>query len=305
MVQIMVSQNIIKRYSQYLRLERNLSPNTLDAYIRDLQRLIVYYEDNDLDFRSVTLDQLDRFAGSLRQEGISARSLARILSGVRSFYRFLQLEGEIEQDPTELLEAPKTGRHWPQVLSTEEIDRILATIDLSKPEGVRDHCIIELLYSCGLRISELISLTFADLFLDEGFIRVKGKGSKERLVPVSPRAVSEIKGWESIRCHIVPQKGFADHVFVSLRRGRALSRISLFVYIKQYAAEAGISKVISPHTFRHSFATHLLQGGANLKAIQEMLGHEDLSTTEIYTHIDRSHLREQILSCHPRNKSTP
>ena len=178
MVQIMVSQNIIKRYSQYLRLERNLSPNTLDAYMRDLQRLIVYYEDNDLDFRSVTLDQLDRFAGSLRQEGISARSLARILSGVRSFYRFLQLEGEIEQDPTELLESPKTGRHLPQVLSTEEIDRILATIDLSKPEGVRDHCIIELLYSCGLRISELISLTFADLFLDEGFIRVKGKGSK-------------------------------------------------------------------------------------------------------------------------------
>lgn len=301
----MISPDIIKRYSQYLKLERGLSPNTLDAYMRDLQKLSEYYADNGYDFRSVTLAQLDQFASTLRQANISARSLARILSGVRSFYKFLQLDGEIEQDPTELLESPKTGRHLPQVLSTEEIDRILAVIDQSKPEGVRDHCIIEMLYSCGLRISELISLTYADLFLNDGFIRVRGKGSKERLVPISPRAISELKGWSSIRCHITPQRGFADHVFVSLRRGRALSRISLFVYIRQYAAQAGITKDISPHTFRHSFATHLLQGGANLKAIQEMLGHEDLSTTEIYTHIDRTHLREQILTCHPRNKNLP
>ena len=297
-----VPQAIVRRYVQYLRLERSYSPNTLDAYCKDLQKLFNFYADNGIDFREVTLKDLDLFAGGLRDKGISPRSLARILSGVRSFYRFLVLEREIVQDPTELLESPKIGRHLPQVLSVEEIDQILAVIDQSKPEGVRDHCIIEVLYSCGLRISELTNLQISNLFLDEGFIRIQGKGSKERLVPISARAVRELRMWFEVRKHIDVKPGFEDYVFVSRTRGKNLSRISLFVFIQRYAAQAGIAKEISPHTFRHSFATHLLQGGANLRAIQDMLGHESLGTTEIYMHMDTSHLREQLLNCHPRGK---
>lgn len=297
-----VPQAIVRRYIQYLRLERSYSPNTLDAYCKDLQKLFNFYADNGIDFRGVTLKDLDLFAGGLRDNGISPRSLARILSGVRSFYRFLVLEREIVQDPTELLESPKIGRHLPQVLSVEEIDQILAVIDQSKPEGVRDHCIIEVLYSCGLRISELTNLQISNLFLDEGFIRIQGKGSKERLVPISARAVRELRMWFEVRKHIDVKPGFEDYVFVSRTRGKNLSRISLFVFIQRYAAQAGITKEISPHTFRHSFATHLLQGGANLRAIQDMLGHESLGTTEIYMHMDTSHLREQLLNCHPRSK---
>ena len=246
--------------------------------------------------------ELDLFAGNLRENGIAPRSLARILSGVRSFYRFLTLEKEIEQDPTELLESPKIGRHLPQVLSVGEIDDILAAIDMSKPEGVRDHCIIEVLYSCGLRISELTNLLISNLFLEEGFIRIHGKGNKERLVPISPRAIKELKIWLDIRKHINIQHGYEDHVFVSRTRGKALSRISLFVFIREYAAQAGITKEISPHTFRHSFATHLLQGGANLRAVQDMLGHESLGTTEVYLQLDTTHLREQVLMYHPRSE---
>ena len=298
-----VSQDIVKRYFQYLRLERSYSANTLDAYSKDLQKLFNFYADNGIDFRSVTLSELDLFAGNLRDKGISPRSLARILSGVRSFYRFLNLEKEIEQDPTELLESPKIGRHLPQVLSVEEIDDILAAIDMSKPEGVRDHCIIEVLYSCGLRISELTNLLISNLFLEEGFIRIHGKGNKERLVPISPRAVKELKIWLDIRKHINIQHGYEDHVFVSRTRGKALSRISLFVFIQNYAAQAGITKEISPHTFRHSFATHLLQGGANLRAVQDMLGHESLGTTEVYLQLDTTHLREEMLACHPRSEA--
>ena len=265
-----VSQDIIQQYIKYLRLERSYSKHTLDAYCRDLQKLFNYFTDHGIDFRTVTLHNLDLFAGEMRENGISPRSLARILSGVRSFYRFLVLEKEIEQDPTELLESPKIGRPLPQVLSTEEIDSILSQIDMSKPEGVRDHCIIEVLYSCGLRISELTELRISNLFLDEGFIRIMGKGSKERLVPISPQAIKELKIWLDIRKHIDTKRGFEDHVFVSRTRGKSLSRISLFVFIREYAAKAGIRKDISPHIFRHSFATHLLQGGANLRAIQEM-----------------------------------
>lgn len=298
-----VSQDIVKRYIQYLRLERSYSANTLDAYCKDLQKLFNFYADNGIDFRSVTLSELDLFAGNLRDKGISPRSLARILSGVRSFYRFLNLEKEIEQDPTELLESPKIGRHLPQVLSVEEIDDILAAIDMSKPEGVRDHCIIEVLYSCGLRISELTNLLISNLFLEEGFIRIHGKGNKERLVPISPRAVKELKIWLDIRKHINIQHGYEDHVFVSRTRGKALSRISLFVFIQNYAAQAGITKEISPHTFRHSFATHLLQGGANLRAVQDMLGHESLGTTEVYLQLNTTHLREEMLACHPRSEA--
>lgn len=296
-----VSQDIVKRYIQYLRLERSYSPNTLDAYCKDLQKLFNYYADNGIDFRNVTLNDLDLFAGSLRDKGIAPRSLARILSGVRSFYKFLVLEREITQDPTELLESPKIGRRLPQVLSVEEIDGILNNIDMSKPEGIRDHCIIEVLYSCGLRISELTALKISDLFLDEGFLRIRGKGNKDRLVPISGRAVKELRIWLDMRKHINIRQGYEDHVFVSRTRGKALSRISLFVFIQRYAAQAGITKEISPHTFRHSFATHLLQGGANLRAIQDMLGHESLATTEVYVHMDTTHLREELLSCHPRN----
>lgn len=297
-----VPQAIVRRYVQYLRLERSYSPNTLDAYCKDLQKLFNFYADNGIDFREVTLKDLDLFAGGLRDKGVSPRSLARVLSGVRSFYRFLVLEREILQDPTELLESPKVGRHLPQVLSVEEIDRILAVVDQSKPEGVRDHCIIEVLYSCGLRISELTSLQISNLFLDDGFIRIQGKGNKERLVPISARAVRELRMWFEVRRHIDVKPGFEDYVFVSRTRGKNLSRISLFVFIQRYAAQAGITKEISPHTFRHSFATHLLQGGANLRAIQDMLGHESLGTTEIYMHMDTGHLREQLLNCHPRGK---
>lgn len=295
-----VPQDIVKRYIQYLRLERSYSSNTLDAYCKDLQKLFNFYSDNGIDFRTTTLTDFDLFAGNLRDEGISSRSLARILSGVRSFYRFLMLEKEIEQDPTELLESPKIGNKLPQVLSVDEIDNIQGAIDLSKPEGIRDHCIIEVLYSCGLRISELTNLQISDLFLDEGFIRIHGKGDKERLVPISAKAIKELRIWLDVRKHIEIQSGHQDYVFVSRTRGKKLSRISLFVFIRKYAQKAGITKEISPHTFRHSFATHLLQGGANLRAVQEMLGHENLGTTEIYMHIDITHLREGILACHPR-----
>ena len=298
-----ISRDIVKSYIQYLRLERSYSPNTLDAYCKDLQKLFNFYADNGIDFRHVTLAELDTFAANLRENGISPRSLARILSGIRSFYRFLVLEKEIEQDPTELLESPKIGKHLPQVLTVEEIDDILSKIDMSKLEGIRDHCIIEVLYSCGLRISELTNLLISNLFLDEGFIRIHGKGNKERLVPISPKAIKELRIWLDARKHINIQRGYEDYVFVSRTRGKPLSRISLFVFIRAYAKEAGIHKEISPHTFRHSFATHLLQGGANLRAVQDMLGHESLGTTEVYLQLDTTHLREQVLIYHPRSNA--
>ena len=296
-----VEDSILRRYVQYLCLERSYSKNTLDAYRRDLQKLLVFYADNHIDYRTVTLEQLDQFAGQLREEGIHARSVARILSGVRSFYRFLTLEKEVEQDPTELLESPQIGKHLPEVLSVEEIDSIINVIDVSKPEGIRDRAIIEVLYGCGLRISELCNLRISQLYLEDKYIRVKGKGSKERLVPIEGVAIDRVREWLVTRMGYKVKPSEEDYVFVSLTRGSRLSRISLFVYIKDYAERAGIKKNISPHTFRHSFATHLLEGGANLRAIQMMLGHEDISTTEIYMHIDKSKLRTEILEHHPRN----
>ena len=296
-----VEDSILRRYVQYLCLERSYSKNTLDAYRRDLQKLLVFYADNHIDYRMVTLEQLDQFAGQLREEGIQARSVARILSGVRSFYRFLTLEKEVEQDPTELLESPQIGKHLPEVLSVEEIDSIINVIDVSKPEGIRDRAIIEVLYGCGLRISELCNLRISQLYLEDKYIRVKGKGSKERLVPIEGVAIDRVREWLVTRMGYKVKPSEEDYVFVSLTRGSRLSRISLFVYIKDYAERAGIKKNISPHTFRHSFATHLLEGGANLRAIQMMLGHEDISTTEIYMHIDKSKLRTEILEHHPRN----
>ena len=296
-----IDKNIIQRYIKYLRLERGYTHNTLDAYCKDLQKLFNYYSDEGIDFRTVTLEQLDQFAGQLRDKGVSARSTARTLSGVRSFYRFLQLEKEIPNDPTELLESPQIGKHLPEVLSLEEIESIIEATDPSRPEGQRDRAIIETLYGCGLRITELCTLKISDLYLEEGYIRVHGKGRKERLVPIGAQAIKELRTWFVARQGLKVAPGEEDFFFISTTRGRHLSRISLFVFIKEYARRAGITKNISPHTFRHSFATHLLKGGANLRAIQAMLGHEDIGTTEIYMHLDRSHLRQEILEHHPRN----
>lgn len=296
-----VPKSIIQAYEKYLRLERNYSRNTFENYMLDLQKLVNYMDDEGIEFRNITLAQLDTFAAVMRDMGIGARSLGRILSGVRSFYRFLTLEGEVPTDPTELLESPNIGKHLPEVLSVTEIDAIEAAIDPNMREYQRDTAIIETLYSCGLRVSELCELLISNLYLDEGFIRVRGKGNKERLVPISTRAVNELQQWFVQRRELNIKKGHEDYVFVSMRRCTKLSRITLFVRIKQLAELAGITKNISPHTFRHSFATHLLEGGANLRAIQAMLGHESISTTEIYTHIDRSRLREEILLHHPRN----
>lgn len=292
---------IQRRYIQYLRLERSFSNNTLDAYLKDLDKLLRFLGDEGIDFRTVTLDQLQTFVATLFDLGITPRSIARILAGVRTFYRFLELESEITSDPTELLESPARGEHLPDVLTVEEIDLLINTIDMDKDEGQRDRAILETLYSCGLRVSELCHLHISDLFLNEGFIRVHGKGKKERLVPISQRAIDELMRWFQDREKIAIRPGHEDAVFISFRRGTSLSRITVFHIVKTLCAAAGIRSTVSPHTFRHSFATHLLEGGANLRAIQEMLGHEEIGTTEIYMHLDRQHLREEILQHHPRN----
>lgn len=284
-----------------MKLERGLSGNTLEAYTEDLRKFLDFLSSGGMDFRTVTEDDLHQFMAVLADVGIQPRSMARILSGVRSFYRFLCLEKEIRQDPTELLETPRIGRRLPEILTVEEIDTLIGSIDLEWPEGRRNRAIMEMLYSCGLRVSELCALKLSDLFLDEGFIKVEGKGGKERLVPISGRAVQELEAWFEDRKDIRAKPGCEDYLFLSLRRGRPLSRITVFYWVKEQAATAGIRKNISPHTFRHSFATHLLEGGANLRAIQAMLGHESISTTEIYTHVDRSRLRAEILHHHPRN----
>ena len=297
----MTQDPILRRYYQYLRLERNFSENTLDAYTKDLNKLLGFLEQEGVDYREVKLEHLQTFSATLMDVGIANRSIARILAGVRSFYHFLLVEKEVVDDPTQLLESPARGERLPDVLSVEEIDRLIDAIDLTKDEGQRDRAILETLYSCGLRVSELCALRISDLFLDEGFIRVHGKGKKERLVPISPRAVDELGRWFQDRERIAIRPGFEDHVFVSFRRGTSLSRISIFHIIKVLCERTGIRTTVSPHTFRHSFATHLLEGGANLRAIQEMLGHEEIGTTEIYMHVDRSHLRQEILEHHPRN----
>lgn len=292
---------LLRRYVQFLRLERSFSENTLDAYLKDLGKLLQFFADEGIEFRDVTLDQLQTFVAQMMDVGIAPRSVARILAGVRAFYKFLMLESEVPADPTEFLESPARGEHLPDVLTVEEIDRLIDACDLSKAEGQRDRAIIETLYSCGLRVSELCHLHLSDLYLDEQFIRVHGKGKKERLVPISARAIDELTLWFQAREGIRIRPGQEDAVFLSFRRGTALSRITVFHIVKQLALATGIRTSISPHTFRHSFATHLLEGGANLRAIQEMLGHEDISSTEIYLHLDRHFLREEILLHHPRN----
>lgn len=293
---------MLKKYTTYLTLEQGLSANTREAYLHDVEKMLSFFHDEGIDYLHAALDDFHRFALALYDLGIAQTSIGRILSGVRSFYRFLLIEGYIEDDPTELLESPKRPRRLPTVLTLDEVDRIEDAIDLSLPQGQRDRAIIEMLYSCGLRVSELCGLLLSDLFLDEGFIRITGKGSKQRLVPISPRAVKELNLWFASRCHINIRKGEEDYVFVSEQRGKHLSRITVFHNLRVYAELAGISKTISPHTLRHTFATHLLEGGANLRAIQAMLGHESISTTQVYTNIDRSFLRAQVLECFPRNK---
>ncbi len=296
------SKNLLQRYFQYLRLEKGLSANTLAAYQDDLQKLLVFLScDTPRDFRNITIDDLHQFMASLADIGIHPRSQARILSGVRSFFRYLFIEKEITQDPTELLESPKLGKHLPDILTTEEIDMLINSIDLSTAEGQRNRAILEVLYSCGLRVSELCQLKLSNLFLDEGFIRVEGKGNKERLVPISQKAIKELQLWFYDRNTINIRPSNEDYVFLSFKRGKALSRIMIFHIIKELAEKISLKKHISPHTFRHSFATHLLEGGANLRAIQAMLGHESISTTEIYMHVDRNRLKEEILKHHPRN----
>lgn len=293
-------EELLSLYRDYLRLEKNMTSNTVEAYTDDVGKLLLYLKDAGLQPESVKLENLEHFAAGLHDIGITPRSQARILSGVRSFYKFLLMDRRIDALPTELLPSPKIGEHLPEVLSVEEIDRIISGIDLSEKEGQRNRAIIEMLYSCGLRVSELCNLLISDIWRDEGFVKVMGKGRKERFVPISGRALRELSLWEECRCHIKIRPGNEDYVFLSFKRGRKLSRITVFHIVKVLAENAGITKEISPHTFRHSFATHLLEGGANLRAIQEMLGHESIATTEIYTHLDNSRLREEILRHHPR-----
>lgn len=292
--------NIIHKYIRYMKLQRNYSGNTLEAYILDINKLLKFLKDNGISPEAAKLSDIQCFAASLHDIGISPRSQCRILSGVRAFYKYLYLDGYIKDDPTELLESPKLGDHLPEVLTTEEVDRLEQAIDLSKWEGQRNKAIIEVLFSCGLRVSELVNLKMSALYLDEQFVRIIGKGNKERLVPISENAIKQLKYWFIDRSHMNIKPGEEDYVFLN-RRGAHLTRTMILIMIKRLGAEAGIQKTISPHTLRHSFATALLEGGADLRAIQSMLGHESIGTTEIYTHIDTHTLREEILNHHPRN----
>lgn len=293
-------EQIIKKYQQYLKLEKSLSKNTLDAYMTDLSKLLNFLQAENTGVLDVCLNDLERFSAGLHDIGIHPRSQARIISGIKSFFHFLIMADYIEADPSELLEGPKIGFKIPEVLTVEEIDTIISAIDLSKNEGQRNRAMLETLYSCGLRVSELTNLKLSDLYFDEGFIKVEGKGSKQRLIPISPRAIKEIQLYFIDRNRGKIKKEYEDFVFLA-RWGKNISRIMVFHLIKELAQISGITKNISPHTFRHSFATHLLEGGANLRAIQCMLGHESIATTEIYTHIDRNMLRNEIIEHHPRN----
>jgi len=297
----MINISVTNKYKTYLLLEKALSKNSIAAYLDDLNKLLNFLENENIKIENVTLDDLQQFVAQLYDQNINARSVARIISGIKSFYGYLLIEKYIQNDPTELLDTPKIGLKLPTVLSVGEINDIIGIIDLSTKEGRRNKAILEVLYGCGLRISELTNLKFTDLFLDEGFIKVEGKGSKQRLVPISPTAIKEIQNYLLDRNHVNVKKGHENIVFLS-KRGTSISRIMVFHFIKQYAEEANIKKNISPHTFRHSFATHLLEGGANIRAIQQMLGHEKITTTEIYTHMDREFLRQEIIEHHPRNR---
>lgn len=292
--------DLLKAYEAYLLLERALSDNTRQAYLEDVGKLLDYLDSMGVTLRSTTLEVLQNFAADLFDLGVAPRTQARIISGIKSFFRFLTLENYIDANPAHLLEGPRLGRKLPDTLSVEEIDAMIDSIDLTQPEGQRNRAIMETLYGCGLRVSELTELEISKVYLDEQYLIVRGKGNKERLVPMSPAAVAEIRDYLPQRSKLNIKPG-EDHILFLNRRGHRLTRVMIFYIIKRLAEAAGIRKTISPHTLRHSFATHLLEGGANLRAIQQMLGHESIATTEIYIHIDRSHLREQILRFHPRN----
>ena len=294
------NEKILRGFIRYLKLERSMSGNTLDAYSRDVEKLLAFLKKEGKDPATVQLEDLQAFAAGLHDIGIGPRSQCRILSGVRAFFRYLQIDGYRDDDPTELLESPQIGDHLPEVLTTEEVDRLEDAIDLSKWEGHRNRAIIEVLFSCGLRVSELVNLKLSDLYIEEQYVRVMGKGSKERLVPISPRAIRELDLWFAVRREMTIKPGEEDYVFLN-RRGAHLTRVMILIMIKKQAEVAGIRKTISPHTLRHSFATALLEGGADLRVIQALLGHESIGTTEIYTHIDTTALRREILEHHPRN----
>ena len=293
-----------RQFLAYLTLQKGMSQNTAVAYSDDVDKLIRYLADNGVGAEYATTDDLEGFVCTLQDVGIQARSQARIISGVKSFYKFLRQEGFMDTNPTELLPTPKIGRHLPEVLTIAEIDAMIAAIDMSKAEGQRNRAIIETLYGCGLRVSELVTLKLSQLYIDERYVLIQGKGNKQRVVPISPVAIDQINLYmEQTRSHQVAQRGSEDILFLN-RRGAMLTRQMIFHIVKQLCELAGVRKVISPHTLRHSFATHLLEGGANLRAIQQMLGHESITTTEIYVHIDRTRLRDEILTHHPRNKAS-
>jgi len=292
----------IKGFKAYLQLEKSLSNNSVDAYLRDVQKLeqFVKLELNGASVADIQLKHLQSFLIYINEIGLEPTSQSRIISGLKSFFKYLAIEEVISSSPAELLEAPKTRRRLPDFLSVEEIDAMMAAIDLSAPEGTRNKAIIEVMYSCGLRVSELVNLKLSQVFFDVGFIKAVGKGNKERLVPIGREAIKYLQIYlENIRLHILPKKNAEDIIFLN-RRGGQLSRVMIFYIIKELTQLAGITKNVHPHTLRHSFATHLLEGGADLRAIQEMLGHESITTTEIYTHLDRDFLRDTLLRFHPR-----
>lgn len=292
----------LKGFKAYLQLERSLSANSIEAYIRDVEKLVQYLQSAGLQPPpdQVTLSELQSCVQWIANLGMSATSQARIISGIKAFYRYLLLEDIVRQDPTLLIEAPKTRRQLPDVLSFDEIELIISQVKAGTPEGQRNRAILETMYSCGLRVSEVVSLKISQLHFDAGFIRVVGKGDKERLVPIGPEAIKYINIYkDEVRVHVPIKKGQEDILFLN-RRGSALTRVMIFLVIKDLTAAAGITKQVSPHTFRHSFATHLVEGGADLRAVQEMLGHESITTTEIYTHLDREYLRDTLQRFHPR-----
>ena len=292
----------IKGFKVFLRLEKSLSKNSIEAYIHDIKKLVAYLEFEQLNIspEMVELKHIQRFIKNLNELGLAAKSQARIISGLKSFYKYLVSEDILKVDPTLLLEAPKTGRKLPDTLNPEEVNLIISSIDMGTPEGARNKAMVETLYSCGLRVSELVQLKISELFLDDGFIRVIGKGNKQRLTPIGESAIKNILIYKNeIRNHVKIHPNFEDTLFIN-RFGKSISRVSVFTIIKTLVQKAAIKKRISPHTFRHSFATHLIDGGADLRAVQEMLGHASITTTEIYTHLDREYLKQTILAYHPR-----
>lgn len=290
----------IKGFKSYLTIERSLSANSVDAYIRDVQQLALFAENKKKTEIQIDKSDLSEFVSVISKSGKAARSQARIISGIKAFFKYLIMEDYINADPTELLEAPRIGMKLPDTLSVEEIDKLISAIDLSKEQGERNRAMLEILYSCGLRVSELITLKLSNISFTEGFIKVVGKGNKERLAPIGSTALKYLNIYlNEVRNHQTIQKGHEDIVFLN-RRGKQLTRVMIFTIIKQLAEKISLKKKISPHTFRHSFATHLIQGGADLRAVQEMLGHESITTTEIYTHLDKEYLKEAIISFHPR-----